>query len=60
MDRSHLLALAVTVLAVIGLVVYRLLWVASSAASGAALGRLPILPASWRRWLLGGHRHTGA
>lgn len=58
MDAQHLLALLITALIVIGLGAYRLLSAASSAASGAALGRLPILPKSWRRWLLDERPHT--
>ncbi|HXX13749.1 MAG TPA: hypothetical protein VEJ47_02495 [Candidatus Eremiobacteraceae bacterium] len=56
MHRPDLVAFAITLLIVLALVAYRLLWAASSAASGAALGRLSILPASWRRWLLGEKR----
>jgi hypothetical protein len=58
MHRSDLVALGITLLIVLGVVGYRLLWAASSTASGVALGRLPILPKSWRRWLLGERRHT--
>jgi hypothetical protein len=38
-----------TILVVLGVVAYRLLWAASSVASAAELGRLPKLPKSWRR-----------
>ena len=38
---------------VLGLVVYRALWAGSSTASAAGLGRLPVFPEQWRRWLLG-------
>jgi hypothetical protein len=58
MNGQHLLALLITALIVIGLLTYRLLWAASGAASAAGLGRLPILPKSWRRWLLGERPHT--
>jgi hypothetical protein len=58
MHKPDLVALGITLLIVLGVVGYRLLWVASSTASGAALGRLPILPKSWRRWLLGERRHA--
>ncbi len=53
MDKSRLIAPAVTALFLAGLVLYRLLWAGSSVASAAALGRLPMLPKSWQRWLLG-------
>ncbi|MGB7435902.1 MAG: hypothetical protein WBR26_22500 [Candidatus Acidiferrum sp.] len=59
MHRPDLLAFGITLFIVIGLVAYRVLWAASSAASSAALGRLPILPKSWRRWLLGERQNTG-
>jgi hypothetical protein len=58
MNNKDLLALAVTVLIVLGLVGYRRLWAASGAASAAGLGRLPILPKSWRRWLLNDHHNS--
>ena len=51
MDKSTLIASAVTVLFVLGIVVYRLLWAASQVASLAGLGRFPKLPEIWRRWL---------
>jgi hypothetical protein len=53
MNQSSLIAAALTVLLVIGLVIFRLLWAASQTASAAGLGRLPMLPKSWRRWLFG-------
>ena len=53
MNKSELIASATTVLIVLGLVAFRLLWAGSQAAAGSALGRLPMLPKSWRRWLLG-------
>jgi hypothetical protein len=55
MDKSSLIASTLTVLFVLGLVVYRLLWAASGVASAAGLGRLPKLPKSWRRWLFDEH-----
>ncbi|MGC1583633.1 MAG: hypothetical protein WA766_19285 [Candidatus Acidiferrales bacterium] len=58
MNKSELLASAITVLIVVGLVAFRLLWVGSQAAAGAALGSLPMLPKTWRRWLLGEHNAT--
>ena len=60
MSKSDLLALLITVLVVLGLVAYRVLWAASSAASATGLGRLPMLPKAWRRWLFGEHRDTSA
>ena len=53
MHKPDLLALAITILVVLGVVAYRLLWVASGTASAAGLGRLPMLPKGWRRWLHG-------
>ena len=53
MDKSNLIASALTVLVVLGLVAYRMLWAASQVASSAGLGRISILPKNWRRWLLG-------
>jgi hypothetical protein len=57
MHRPDLVALGITLLIVLAIVAYCLPWVAPSTASGAALGRLPILPKSWHRWLLG-ERHA--
>jgi|HubBroStandDraft_2_1064218.scaffolds.fasta_scaffold01512_4 hypothetical protein len=53
MDRSALIATSLTVLVVVGLVVYRLLWAASSVAAAAGLGRLSKLPKGVRGWLFG-------
>jgi hypothetical protein len=53
MDKSTLLATSLTVLVVVGLVVYRLLWAASSVAAAASLGRFSKLPKGVRRWLFG-------
>ena len=55
MNKSSLIASTVTILFVLGIVVYRLLWAASQVASSAGLGRLPKLPKSWRRWLFDEH-----
>lgn len=60
MNKSALIASALTVLFVLGLVVYRLLWAASSVASAAGLGRVPKLPKSWRRGLFDEHNDTSA
>jgi len=51
MNKSAMMAAFFTVLVVLGVVAYRLLWAASSVASAAGLGRLPKLPKSWRRRL---------
>lgn len=53
MNHSSLVATVLTVLFVLALVIFRVLWAASQTASAAGLGRLPILRKSWRRWLLG-------
>jgi hypothetical protein len=58
MNKSAMIASFVTVLFVVGIVAYRLLWAASSAASAAGLGRLPKLPKGWRRWLFGEHNSS--
>jgi hypothetical protein len=52
MSKTELIALASTILFVL---VVRVLWLGSGTASAAALGRLPMLPKSLRRWLLGEH-----
>jgi len=52
--KPETLAFALTALFVSGLVAYRLLWLASQLAAGAALGRFPHrVTTSLRRWLLG-------
>ena len=51
MNKSAMMAAFFTVLVVLGVVAYRLLWAASSVASARGLGRLPKLPKSWRRRL---------
>ena len=51
MNKSAVIASFFTVLVVLGVVAYRLLWAASSVASAAGLGRLPKWPKSWRRRL---------
>jgi hypothetical protein len=57
MDKSTLIATSITVLLILGLVVYRLLWAASSVAASAGLGRFSKLPKGLRRWLFG-ERHN--
>jgi hypothetical protein len=51
-NKSSLIAAAITAVFVLAIILYRLLWAASSTASASALGHLPQLPKSWRRWLL--------
>lgn len=58
MSKSDLVALACSSLLVIGIIAYRLLWMASGTASAAGLGRLPMLPIGLRRWLFGEHRDS--
>jgi hypothetical protein len=55
MSKTDLIALVAAILFV---VLIRILWLGSGTASAAALGRLPMLPKSWRRWLLGEHSST--
>jgi hypothetical protein len=55
MSKADMIALVVAILFV---VLIRILWLGSGTASAAALGRLPMLPKSWRRWLLGEHSST--
>ncbi len=58
MDKSTWIAMSLTVLLVVGLIVYRLLWAASQVAGAAGLGRLPKLPKGVRRWLFGEHKEV--
>ena len=60
MSTSSLIASAITVVFVLGLVAYRLLWAASQTASAVGLGRLPKLPKTWRRFLFGERNDTPA
>lgn len=54
MLSSPAVAIAITVLFVLGLVVFRLLWAGSQLTAAAELGRLPgMLPKKLRRWLFG-------
>jgi len=53
MNKSTLIATSLMLLVVAGLVVYRLLWAASSVAAAAGLGRLSKLPKGVQRWLFG-------
>jgi len=60
MNKSSLIASALTFLFVLGLVVYRLLWAGSQLAAGVGLGRFPRFPKTLRRWLFGEHNGTSA
>jgi len=53
MNKPFLIASALGVLFVLGLVAYRLLWAGSQLAGGVGLGRFPRFPKALRRWLLG-------
>jgi len=55
MSTSTLIASGVTVLIVLAAITFRLLLGASQVAGLAALGRLPKLPKSWRRFLFDEH-----
>ena len=55
MSTSTLIASGVTVLIVLAAIIFRLLLGASQVAGLAALGRLPKLPKSWRRFLFDEH-----
>lgn len=55
MSSSTLVASGVTVLIVLAAIIFRLLYLGSQVAGLAALGRLPKLPKSWRRFLFGEH-----
>jgi hypothetical protein len=57
MRMSALILSGVAVLVVLGAVAFRLLVGASQLAGLAAHGRLPMLPKSWRRFLLDEHYH---
>jgi hypothetical protein len=56
MDKSTLIATSLTVLLVLGLILYRLLWAASSVAAAAGQGGFSKLPKGVRRWLFGEHK----
>lgn len=55
MSSSTLVASGVTALIVLAAIIFRLLFGASQVAGLAALGRLPKLPRSWRRFLFDEH-----
>jgi hypothetical protein len=58
MDKSQIIAAALTVLFVFGLVLLRLTWAASQLGAGVGLGRFPRFPKKLRRWLFGEHAHA--
>lgn len=58
MSKADLVAFVFTSLLVLGIVAYRLLWMASGTASAAGLGRLPKLPEGLRRFLYGEKKVT--
>lgn len=58
MSKSELIAFAFTSVFVLGLIAYRLLWMASGTAAAAGLGRLPKLPQGLRRFLFGEQKVT--
>jgi hypothetical protein len=51
MNRSTVIASFLKVGFVLSLVIFRMVWAASSVAAAAGLGRLAKLPKTWRRWL---------
>ena len=51
MNISISITSVLTAVSVLGLVIFRLLWAASSGAAMAGLGRISKLPKSWQRWL---------
>jgi hypothetical protein len=50
MNLSTSIASFLTVVLVVSLVIFRLLWAGSTVAALAGLGRIPKLPESWCRW----------
>ena len=58
MHKSDLIAAALTVLLVLGLVVFRLLWAGSQVAAAAGLHRFPRFPHRLQRWLFGERDRT--
>ena len=53
MHKADVIAAALTVLFVLGLVLYRLLWAGSQLAAAAGLGRFPKFPQRLQRRLFG-------
>jgi len=55
MNLSTLIASLLTVAFILSLIIFRLLWAASSVTAMAGLGRLIKLPKGWRCWLFDEH-----
>ncbi len=55
MNKSTLIASFSTIVFVLGLIIFRLLWAGPQVAAAARLG---LLPKSWRRWLFDEHNDT--
>jgi len=53
MDKQQILTAVLVAVLVLGIAVYRLLWVGSSSAAAAGLRRFPKSPGKLLRWLLG-------
>jgi hypothetical protein len=60
MNKSSLIASALTFLFVLGLVLYRLLWAGSQLTAVVGLGRFPKFPETLRRWFFGEHKDMRA
>ena len=60
MDKSQILTSIVVALLVIGIAVYRLLWVGSSSAAAIGLRRFPKTPSELRRWFFKEHDSSPA
>jgi hypothetical protein len=60
MNKSSLIASALTFLFVLGLVIYRLPWAGSQLTAAVGLGRFPKAPKTLRRLLFGEHNDTSA
>jgi len=58
MHKPELIAAALTILFVLGLVLFRLLWAGSQVAAAAGLGRFPKFPHRLQRWLFGERART--
>jgi hypothetical protein len=53
MHKTDVIAAVLTVLFVLGLILFRLLWAGSQLTAAAGLGRFPQFPDGLRRWLFG-------
>jgi len=54
MDKQQIVTAVIVGVLVVGIAVYRLLWVGSSAAAGAGLRRFPKTPGNLLKWFVGG------